>query len=95
MTNKITLLALAASPVSFPNIARIQNAEVEPRDMDQITLVGVRGMAHAPAIKSTGEAALDHFAAFAHGLLCAAALRRDGSLGHAQRQNELTRSGSA
>ena len=86
MTNKITLLALAASQVSFPHIARIQNAEIEPRDMDQITLAGVRGMAHAPAIKNMGEAALDHFVAFARG--CAAPLRWTGPPCHDQRQDE-------
>ena len=42
--------------------------------MDQIALVDVHAasqprMAHAATIKNMGEAALDHFAAFAHGLL--------------------------
>src|SRR5271157_5601924 len=51
-----------------------RNAEIESDDVDQIALMDVLATAqlraaHAAAIKNMGEAALDHFAARAHGLL--------------------------
>src|SRR5271165_2973490 len=68
MTNKSALLAFPAS-LGVPH----QNTEIEPRDMDQVTLVNVLAStqprpAHAAAIEDMGKAAFDHFPAPAHGL---------------------------
>src|SRR5208337_1356723 len=52
----------------------LEGRDLEPGNVDQIALVDVLATAqpraaHAAAIKNMGEAALDHFAALAHGLL--------------------------
>ena len=70
---KSVLGACCLSRCPVPEERAHQNAEIEPSDMDQVAFVDVLaspqpGSAHAAAIKHMGEAALDHFAALAHGV---------------------------
>src|SRR6516162_10190783 len=69
---KASAAAAASRGAPWPCRAH-QHAEIEPGDMNQVALVNVLasaqpGAAHAAAIEDMGEAALDQFAAPAHGL---------------------------